>query len=608
MKKIFIFISLWLGSWGLIPAKQYGLDKARIFYSLHSDGTIRVMSELTYWFSGSFSEAWITIPQTGLEIVNPAVSELRGDQEFPYQYSQNKFTSQPFTFIFTQEAGEYRLTWFYRATDTRKTFRLYYEIIRGLKIYEDIAEFYFKVWGEEWEVGLPALWVEIIFPTKINSPTEVNYWLHPQVEGEIGLSQNFDRIVAYAENLPPKQWVEIRVLLPRAYFPHLDSAKVKTVAGQGKEKILKQEQAWQVKQIRREKILVSIANLSLPLAVIISVFGLFLVLRIYFLYGREPKINYEAEYEREIPEAISPAQADMVFNQSRQVSSQALVASTLELARQGFLQIVEVEEKGFFGQKIRDYQILLTGKKETKDLSEDLLFFLKKWTELAERKEGILISELKEKNLAPFKRQFDKKVREIVYEKKGWLNYQGEKILNWWGTIFFMLAFVIFLGFFLSDILPSKAIALSLPGSLLFNFALSLLFRKAVRQYTPEGRLLALRLKALKRFLQDFSLMAQYPPASLIVWEKYLVFGTVLGVAKEVIRAMKALKIPWESIPWFVPTSPIRISDPSSALENFHSSLQSFSQSFSAAVAPASRSHSSPGGGGGAGGGGGGAR
>ena len=42
-----------------------------------------------------------------------------------------------------------------------------------------------------------------------------------------------------------------------------------------------------------------------------------------------------------------------------------------------------------------------------------------------------------------------------------------------------------------------------------------------------------------KKFLTDNSLIKEHPPESIVVWNKYLVYGTALGVADKVYESMK---------------------------------------------------------------------
>ncbi len=45
--------------------------------------------------------------------------------------------------------------------------------------------------------------------------------------------------------------------------------------------------------------------------------------------------------------------------------------------------------------------------------------------------------------------------------------------------------------------------------------------------------------KGLKKYMKDFSLLKEKEIPSIVVWEKYLVYATVFGIAKEVIKQIK---------------------------------------------------------------------
>jgi len=71
-----------------------------------------------------------------------------------------------------------------------------------------------------------------------------------------------------------------------------------------------------------------------------------------------------------------------------------------------------------------------------------------------------------------------------------------------------------------------------------FGNAGSALHRLWVRR-TPKGALLYARWQAFRRYLKDFSRMKESPPASLALWEQFLVYGIALGVAEQVLEAAR---------------------------------------------------------------------
>ena len=59
--------------------------------------------------------------------------------------------------------------------------------------------------------------------------------------------------------------------------------------------------------------------------------------------------------------------------------------------------------------------------------------------------------------------------------------------------------------------------------------------------FTPAGQQQARDLLGLKKFLQDFTLTGEREAAEVHLWQEYLVFGSLLGVAKKVAEQLKEI-------------------------------------------------------------------
>jgi len=60
-------------------------------------------------------------------------------------------------------------------------------------------------------------------------------------------------------------------------------------------------------------------------------------------------------------------------------------------------------------------------------------------------------------------------------------------------------------------------------------------------KWTKEGLTYYRKWINLKKFLEEFSLISEYPPDSVIVWEEFLVYATAFGIADKVEKALKKL-------------------------------------------------------------------
>ncbi len=56
---------------------------------------------------------------------------------------------------------------------------------------------------------------------------------------------------------------------------------------------------------------------------------------------------------------------------------------------------------------------------------------------------------------------------------------------------------------------------------------------------TREGAELQAQYVALRNFLKDFSRLNEAPPASVVLWNRFLVLAVVFGIAEEVIAQLK---------------------------------------------------------------------
>ena len=129
---------------------------------------------------------------------------------------------------------------------------------------------------------------------------------------------------------------------------------------------------------------------------------------------------------------------------------------------------------------------------------------------------------------------------------------------------------------------------------------------RAVKRRSQEAAELHAQYAALERYLKDFGRLQEKPPDAIVLWEQFLIFAVVFGIADQVAKAM-TVKVPevvndpafrtpyilW----WGMPGD-------GGGLSAFGELHQSFSQAVS--VATSSSSSGSGGGGGFSGGGGGG--
>jgi uncharacterized membrane protein len=143
---------------------------------------------------------------------------------------------------------------------------------------------------------------------------------------------------------------------------------------------------------------------------------------------------------------------------------------------------------------------------------------------------------------------------------------------------------------------------------LLFSsFFISAVASRAISKRTPESALEIKRWLAFRNFIRDFSEMKEAPIILLRIWDEYLVYAIVFGIAKKFLENLKDLSLkvkqPIAPIVWYHGITPIptgRISP--EAMTGF---INNLSNTINALSSSSSVGGGFSGGGGGGGGGGG---
>ena len=122
--------------------------------------------------------------------------------------------------------------------------------------------------------------------------------------------------------------------------------------------------------------------------------------------------------------------------------------------------------------------------------------------------------------------------------KNRYFNDTGTTLAALIGFLGIGLSIVFVVIFLFTDF--SRGFELFIIGIILAAFSYFMLSRRddVFGKWTKEGRVIYLKWINFKKFLKDNSLINEHPPESIVIWKKYLIYGTSLGVAKSVEKAM----------------------------------------------------------------------
>ncbi len=518
--------------------RSYSIPRANIDLFIQEDGTLQVRETLYYSFSGTYNGIFRDIPLKNGESIENLNIDTRGAFS-SYEIKQESDMLHLKVFLYA-DAEKTR-----PITDRDVEVVITYDFINLITIYNDVGELHYKMWGEDWEVEVGEVITNVYFP----SDKGVRYWLNPPyfVKSSSWQSPVLNII---STPIPAGNWFEIRAAIPLEQFSNPIFAQQVDLDGLTEMERIQQEY---------EDELNFYTSLYSFLAVImlLSIITPFIL---YSKYGRQPEINYQGEYERELPSDDPPAVVNAISGNSlgKKVGNPNMDgyrATIMDLINRKYLKLGELPSSE--DKKEESIYLEINQDKDINQLNffeKDVISFLNYF-----ERDGIIRldkikNDLKNKKVAKsFKESYELWEQDL---KNQFLNKKqlkkffistGNTYLKIYGFIGLILAFFVFI-FTLLDPLPAARYALFSSVVLGVVAIISLaLPQKVAGRWTPFGREYDSKWQNFKKFIQDFSLIKEHPPESVVIWNHYLVYATALGVADEVRKTME-MSLPVEEL------------------------------------------------------------
>ena len=522
------------------PAYAYTMENADVNITVAENGIVYVHEIITFRTESyeEFREAYRFV-QTNSEItIHNATGYLVG-------YENN--TS--FRVDKVQDGYELicRLP---QPTPRNIVFVISYEYHGGLVVYDDITEFNYNIWGHNWGEPIQNLNANITFlgvPNKtINGEDTVLYWSHPfayttvfddRVVNETANSKTIN-FMFNAKNIPSYTRCDVRIVSPRMESP--DSAYVRIIPENGLSQIINEEKEY-ARTVYYSYIMMFIESVIILGGILVSIF-------IYFKYGKEYKTDYNGLYERELPTDTKPALINAIIKGHGKPDMNAFVSTIMSLVDRDYLSISEIDKISSRG-KVSKEVILKFEKQPDSNLDKietDVYFFLRGYVV----KDEIVWKDFQKKLGSNDKfYNFLNKWYASVSKASNFSSYfehKGNNLITGAGIGVIVLSILMY---FLSEIVapsniyPSTAVVgllCFLGGFLGVGLILyPLIFKKSMGRWTKDGRVFFLKWQNFEKYLTDYSLIEKYPPASIIIWDHYIVYAMALGVAETALKNMK---------------------------------------------------------------------
>ncbi len=418
---------------------------------------------------------------------------------------------------------EYKM--YYRSNNESVAFLLDYKLDKAIVLHNDVAELYWQFIGNDFTDQINDLKIRIHLLNNDESDS-FRVWAHGDLTGEIE-KEDSKTVYAYVKYLYPNSPVDIRMTFDKNLIT--DTSKVKKSNEEALDSILKveKERALEANRIRkRQQKIAAIANYT---GIFFIVFQIFNIIYIYFKHDKEYKSDFNNDYYREFFDDFNVEVGDYILK--RTITPNAMSASIMNLIYKKNIKAekIEVEE----GKK-ENYEFTLLNKDNLSDTETKLVNFL---FEKVGNNNKFTTEELKKyakstKTYSDFNNTYTSWKNSVINDGKKLKIFETSipnKIFN---VLFCLL--VMFIG-----IIFSTNIGLSIPYVIATILSIIVvIYSLQVLKRTKYGNEQYLRLKASKKFLLDFGAFDIKELPEISLWERYMVYATLFGIASKVSKTM----------------------------------------------------------------------
>lgn len=486
------------------------------------------------------------------EIIDGKEVELTKTNTWAYHLEENTYYGG------LNEDGKYEIAFgvgLEDESDNRK-YKLEYKVNDAIAKYSDYAELYWQFIGEDFEIPARDVAGTIYLPENAQNQEDIKVWGHVEsLNGEI-YATGLNKIEFHLDGFNPGRYVEIRTLFPT----NMISSSTRGTNREILEDVIEEETIWanEANQRRENKkridfiILISIIGITLIITII--------VLRKYLKYRKiekempdKNKPSQEIVYYREIPrEDATPAEAEYVIKESKATFDENEIgkifsATLLDLSLKKIIEF-EVDknkkDKDAITIKIlKDEASELENEKDEKEIFE----FLKN---AAMPNKEINIKELLKyikrstSKVIKLKNNIDKYTKESVINKKIIDKDELAKYSKCTGSTvsYMMLAiFTIIIAAYLTFMFNIYVLIGFVPLLLISSLTCAKVGKVAnkLNVYTQKGIDESKMWEGLKKYMEEFSMLDKREVPELVIWEKFLVYATVFGIADKVLKQLK---------------------------------------------------------------------
>lgn len=535
-------------------ARSYSIDYVNIDATVATDGALSVGETREFDFDGSYNGVYWKIP-TGdydgrqIETSIDAVGIIENGQFVAFTQSSS---GSPNTYSISQEKSVIKVKLYSPHTDEKVRFFIAYTDTNLAARYTDTSELYWKFVSSGWDVESKNVTCTIHLPVPdgamVSAEENVRAWGHGPLDGNVSFSGS--DIVYTLPGVGSSEYAEARITFPTSWLPD-----AQTISMSKLQTILSEEQSWADQANAKRQAAIVFSYGSLALACLVALGSIAFSLFRWGRYKRTHKPRFDDDYFRDVPSDDHPAVLGALLSDGKPHGKE-LTASLMRLTDIGAVQLdlIKTTKQGFLGSERTNEDYRLT--RTEQDISQEtrnkrkidyatLTFLFDKVAPYGGSHQELYFNNVEtiaKEHAEQYSSAYEtwESIIEGVCISRGFFNdtrRTDKGILIGLGVLDVLLAIAMIV-FAIVEIVPTLAgfgVVAALAVAALVTFAVA----SKSSSLSKEALELQAKLKALRRWLKDFTRLGEAIPTDVVLWNQLLVMAVVLDVADEVIKQLK---------------------------------------------------------------------
>lgn len=421
------------------------------------------------------------------------------------------------------DGKEYEM--YFKSNKETIAFKIKYIITDAVVLHKDVAELYWTFIGSSYEDDIADLQIRVNLP-KIDQTDKFRVWAHGEMAGVIRPYEN-RYLLATVEYLERNNPVDIRIAFDKTLVNQ--NFVRKQTNEEALEEIIEVETKRADEQNAKRKQMKLLFYGFLIFSALYLIALIIVWIYVYLKYDKEYKSDFTNEYNREFIDDYNVEVVDYLMNKN--ITPNAMSASIMNLIYKKVVKIEEIPSE----KKHKDYKFILNETYEnTNETEEYLIKFL--FNKVG--KEGTFTTkQLKDyakgtKTCEKFSTSYATWKSKVVQDGKKENFFEGHGKPITISVIFLIISVIIsIMAGICNVVLPFPFINTAI--SIIFLIYTCCFFKR-----TKKGNEDYAKWKAFKKFLNDFGTFDTKELPEVALWERFMVYATVFGLAEKVSKVM----------------------------------------------------------------------